>query len=592
MNTRFRRTKGQLSELVTKFQQLKESGLSVSDIRKQLNLSKRMYFRLQKRAYPSVEEKLNLDPSRTIPALKSIKKSLNPIEFCDEYLAIDLLYMQRLVIKAFYNLPLLEKDKKILQSLKNQGKTTWEEGANYNEIVLLIGMKGTKTTITSLIAQIEEYELFKLKDICKHYNLLPGERIYIKNVATNERQAEKTIFAKIQASIDRSAYFKARDPKLSGSTYHFRDTNVYIESGHSNSASLVGDTCKFVALDEADRFVNSKNGKYSAEEVYEALSKSTDPFKKEGKIATISSLVQGKGFMTHKFEQSKRIPSMLGFWMAEWEMKPEFYSGKTFFYKINIPIEHKDSFDKNPEKFLRDKACIVGYTIGAYYRMPDRIDRVFEQSHNLGYKNPIDSQGRFADWFKSKDNHTYYEHHDPSVAHDSYAIALGHQEKGIPIIDMIHRFTPEDVGEIDIEEVKEFCNELHTRFPNIEKITYDTWAASALMQSFEKNGIKTENLYIKKPQHDLVKEKVYTGNFRCHLHSVAQKELSELILSGEKVDHPDNGSKDCADAIAGVTWNCGRSDGVEAGLAVTPKEKRQKMGFKTLDSHRRKKIWE
>jgi len=524
---------------------------------------------LEKDSSKEVEKQINPDRYLgKIKPLKEIDKTLNPIEFCRKYSPIKPKPMQELILKAFYNLPLNDEEKTKLLSMRSRGKTTWEEGRRYQELILLIGMKGGKTTLAALIAQIEEYELFKTGDICKHYGFAPGERIYIKNVATNEKQAEKTIFAKIQASIDRSPYFKTRMPNLVGNTYHFRDTNVFIESANSNSSSLTGDICKLVSLDELDRFTNTKNGKYSAEEVYSALDKSTDPFEKDGRKVSISSLVHLKGFK---------------------------YSGKTFFFKIPIPIEHRDSFKKNPGKFLRDKACLGGYSQGKYYRMPDKVKAIFERSHNEGFKNPIDSNGRFADWFKAKEGCKYYEHHDPSVSHDAYSISLGHEEDGVSFIDLMIRFLPPvQGGEIDIEEVKEFCDNMHERI-RPEKITYDTWAASAIMQGFQKKGYETENLYIRKAQHDLLKEKIYSSKFRCPNYPIIPTELIELDLDGDKVDHPLNGSKDSADSVAGVVWNCSRNAGISAGVAVGGADSQgevSKAGFKELEYAGRKRIWD
>lgn len=598
MNTGIERSQNEIRRIKGQIAILKEQGFSNFEMIDILKVSRSQFFRYCQAMKPDAEKTLNLDKSIEVKPLTRIQRNLNPIEFCDKYLAVNPLPMQRLILKAFYNLELNDLEKNQLLKLKREGKTTWEYGGKYNELVLLIGMKGGKTTLASIIAQIEEYELFKKGNPAKFYGLVPGERIYIKNVATNEKQAEKTIFAKIQASIDRSPYFKARQPKLTGTIYHFRDTNVYIESGHSNSSSLVGDACILVLLDELDRFVKTGTGKYSAEEVYNALDKSTDPFNRgghsDGKTVSISSLVHPRGFMVYLYELCKRLKSMLGFWMPEWEMQPDLYSGKTFIYnKIRIPLEHKDALSKNPEKFLRDKAGIIGYSIGAFYREPDKIKNMFENSHNLGYKNPIDELGRFADWFKAKSDIAYFLHHDPSVSHDAYAIVLGHRENDIAIIDMVYRFIPPEAGEIDIEKVKLFCEDLLNRFPSIEKITYDTWAASSIMQFYDKLGFKVENLYIRKPQHELLKEKIYTNKFHCHRYPILERELSELELDGDKIDHPSPGSKDTADAVAGVVWNAMQSSDLSAGLAIGNRDSEvTESGFKILNGKRRRKIWE
>jgi len=601
MNTGNQRTRKEINRLLNRFRKLKDNGFTRDEIREKLRLSKYQYYRYLKKAYPeNFEESFNFQSTHRIKPLKKINKNLNPVEFCEQYLPTKPKPMQRLILKAFYNIPMNKEEKMILLNMKNAGKTTWEEGGQYTELVLIVGMKGGKTTLASLIAQIEEYELFKIGNISEYYGLTPGEEVYIINVATNKDQARDTIFAKTSASINRSPYFMARSPDLTGNNYHFRDTNVFMMSGHSNSASLVGKACKLVLLDELDRFVNNKTGKYSADEVYDALSKSTDVFNsqehRDGKIVLISSLLHSKGFMVNQYELCKTVKSMLGFWMAEWEMQPDKYCGKTFLHKhLKIPIEHKDAYQKNPGKFLRDKASIIGYTKGAYYRMPDKIKDIFEKSHNEGYKNPIDDERRFADWFKAKEDMRYFMHHDPASNHCAYAIAIGHKENDLVIIDMIHTFLPkEEGGEVDMDEIVKFCQCIFQVFPSIEKITYDTWAAKSIMQTFKKAGYAEENLYVKISQHDSLKEEIYVGKFRCHKYDILESELTGLQQDGDRIDHPPGGSDDTADAVAAICWHCTRDSGAEASLSTSQgdaDEDKVEEGFKTIESQRRH-IWE
>ncbi len=121
-----------------------------------------------------------------------------------------------------------------------------------------------------------------------------------------------------------------------------------------------------------------------------------------------------------------------------------------------------------------------------------------------------------------------------------------------------------------------------------------------LMQHFRKKGFKTENLYVLKAQHDLLKEKIYSDRFRCHKNERGQKELCELELSNDKVDHPVDGSKDTADGLAGVAWNCfmnGDSGVAAAGVTQHTEEEKDErkdnFGFRSRRiQSRRKSIWE
>jgi len=610
MTKRIRRTKRQRAGIKNKIKKMIADGVSVGDMADKLKMSERHVIRLKNQIKKPVEKsEENVDPSLNKQKTKQIDKSLNPIEFVDKYLEVKPNKIQRLIIKAFYGLHFNQEEHNIMLGWQKEGKTTWEETKKYKELVLIIGMKGGKTTLIAMFALIEEYLLYCMGRAWEKYKFTPGKEVYIMNVATNKEQARDTIFAEIKASIDRSPYFKKRNPYEVGNSFRFNDTNVIMKSGHSNSSSLAGKLLKFVGLDELDRFKTS-GGKYSANEVYKVLNRSTDPFREDGHIASISSLVNEKGKMVELFLKSKEIKTMLGFWLPEWEMQQERYKmyqeGSTkadyfLFNSLKIPIEHKDEFDKDPEGFLRDKACILGFTKGRFFRMPEKIDEAFQKSNNEGYKNGIDELNRFLETFRPVPGRKYFIHGDPSLNHDCYWFGMGHREGNRKIIDLIYRMEPtRELGEVDAEEVKKFILSIYDLGFNIEEFTYDIWAISDLTQAIKKRGKKANILYIRKEQYDLLKDNIYADNFRCPIvggkienvnyKNVFEKEAKELEVVGDKVDHPAGGSKDCVDVVAGVVWNCQNKDsGVMAGFS-TSGEDSEKESENILP--KRRKLWE
>lgn len=611
MKKRIRHTRNQINRIKIKIKEMIDAGYGISDMADKFRLSERQIIRIKNQVKnKEVKSKKNDDPSLNDAKTKQIDITLNPIEFVDKYLQVKPNKIQRLIIKAFYGLHFNEEEYNILLKMQKENKTTWVPDRKYKELVLIVGMKGGKTTLASIFAQIEEYELFKMGRVWEKYNFTPGKEVYILNVATDKDQARDTIFAEIKASILRSSYYKRRNPYEVGSSFRFNDNNVIIKSGHSNSSSLAGKLLKFVGLDELDRF-KTRGGKYSADEVYKVLNRSTDPFKEDGHIVSISSLVNEKGKMVELYLKSREIPTMLGFWLPEWEMQQERYEmykeGATekSYFKFNnllIPIEHKNEFNKDPEGFLRDKACVLGFTKGRFFRMPEKIDEMFEKSNNEGYKNGIDELNRFLETFKPIPGKKYFMHGDPSLNHDAYWIALGHREGNKKIIDFICQMKPtKELGEVDAEEVKKFVLSIYDLGFNIEEFTYDIWAISDLTQAIIKRGRKVSILYIRKEQYDLLKDNIYVDNLRCPIvageiekvkyKNVFEKEAKELEIVGDKVDHPQGGSKDCVDVVAGVLWNCQNKDtGIEAGLATSGGESNKKNDRNILQ--KRRKIWD
>jgi len=594
----FRRTPSEIRHFEEKLRQYVDAGGYTNDeLAEIFRISRRQLIRCKNKVTrgpsgigPKEHEDSSLDLSKT----RKINKNLNPIEFCDTYLTVKPNSIQRLIIKIFYGLELNPGELKIMIRWQKEGKTTWKENKKYKELVIIAGMKGGKTTLAALFVAIEEYNLYKLGLPWKHYDFTPGKEIYIMNVATDKDQARDTIFAEVKSSIRRSPYFKKRNPVEIASTFRFDDTNVVIKSGHSNSSSLVGKLCKLVLMDELDRF-KTRGGKYSADEVYKALNRSTDPFREDGHIIAISSLVQESGKMVELYLKAKEIPTMVGFWLPEWEMMPEQYSGKTFpFSGANIPVEHQNEFNKDPEGFLRDKACMLGFTKGKFFRMPFKIDDCFNMAHNEGHRDPMDEDGNFTRDFHGKESFKYFMHGDASFNHDAYSICLAHREGENAVVDLMHRITPKNqMGEIDVEEVEKFILSVIDLFPNIEMFTYDTWAAASIKQAVDKKGKRTENLYILKPQYEFIKEKIYFNKLKCYKFAKVIEELKALELIGDKVDHPLNGSKDCADTLAGAVWDCMMNDSGVVAAGVVPSGENEKEKERPVNNRfNRRHIWD
>ena len=168
-------------------------------------------------------------------------RNVSKIEFVEgkEYLNFKLFPMQKLILKAFYGLELTDEERATLIRLKEEGKTTWEEGVKYRELVLDVGMRGGKSVLAAAISLIEEKELWNKGNPVEHYGFPPGEEIFIINVATNRDQARDTIFAKTEGLIKNSEFYQKRNPNIIEREIEF-PYGVKIRSGHANSDSLVG----------------------------------------------------------------------------------------------------------------------------------------------------------------------------------------------------------------------------------------------------------------------------------------------------------------------------------------------------------------
>jgi len=458
--------------------------------------------------------------------------------------------MQKLILKAFYSLPLSKSEAATLRNLRHSRKTTWKpDHKPYRELVIVAGMKGGKTILASVIACFEEFSLYRLKEPWKAYGFPRDYEIFIINVATSGDQAEDTIYAQTLARIRNSPFFMARPFSEKEKTVSFKDSKVKIRCGHSNSASIVGKTAKLVLFDELARF-KDRGGKSSAEAVYTSLTRSVEPFGQDGRIISISSPLWERDKIMELYGLSHEIPNMLGFKLATWEMNPKI-----------TQVSLKWEFKKNPEAARRDFGADPSKPKEAYYRMPSKIDETFNRVK--GSIGPIDAAGHLSPNFKPNPEFDYYLHGDPAAKNDAFGLALAHRLGTKVYLDLAYGFNAGQ-NEIDVEEIQNILLELILRGFHIAKATFDTWAAVSVWHALQSAGVEPENLYVLKEQHDVLKNVIYQGNLVPYPNAKLQKELKELLLlRGMKVDHPPDGSKDIADAVAAVTWHAMNEETIE-----------------------------
>jgi len=476
--------------------------------------------------------------------------NMNELEFIESKsgLGFKLFPMQRLIVKAFYGIPLEAEEQKQLEDLKVQGKTTWESGQIYNELVLMCGMKGGKTELISAISCIEEWKLYKLGNPQLHYGLPEGKEIYIINVAADKDQARDTIFASTHDRIQHSEFYQQRNYEAGVSDYKMEDTNVIIKSGHSSSSSMVGRTAILVMFDEIARFTEKSTGKSSGNVVYNSLTRSVAPFRGAGKIASLSSTMHEKDMINQLFEKSKEIKTMLGFKLATWEINP------------NLPFDCdflQTELKKSPEDFWRDFGCEPSKAVEKYYRDRLKIDQMFLDGRQAGMVNPIDHDGKLKDKFKGNSEFNYYLHLDPAINNCSFGIALAYRHGDKVYVPLAHGFKAGANSEIDFEMLKEFIGLVIDRYPTIKLATFDSYIAASLAQYIVSRGVKVEFLSVQKEHHDSLKvEGIYRGKILTYPNEVLERELKDLeLINGKKVDHPADSSKDRADAVAGAAYH-------------------------------------
>jgi hypothetical protein len=94
---------------------------------------------------------------------------------------------------------------------------------------------------------------------------------------------------------------------------------------------------------------------------------------------------------------------------------------------------------------------------------------------------------------------------------------------------------------------------------NIHWVTFDQFQSSDSQQILRQQGLITGHQSMDEVPcrpYDFLKTAMYEGRISIPLHPMLQREILMLEKNTKtgRVDHPPGGSKDCADALAGVAY--------------------------------------
>lgn len=263
---------------------------------------------------------------------------------------------------------------------------------------------------------------------------------------------------------------------------------------------------------------------------------------------------------------------------------------------IEIPTAYRRQFENEPEKALKDLAGIPPATGDPFISLVDRIEEARERwIVRYGNESPVDdnpTRPKIAEWFTNKDT-PLARHHglrpsDPRRRHchidlatsgdgDALGLAMGHVESLVEIesetkpyivIDFLLRIKAAAGTEIILSDVRRIIYDLkEDRGFRLVSVSMDGFQSTDGLQQLRKKKYLADYLSVDRstlPYEDL-REAIYERRIEFPPYvtyfkkgdgkptEVAVKELMELQDTGKKIDHPVNGSKDLADAMAGVT---------------------------------------
>lgn len=315
------------------------------------------------------------------PVLNIIEFIESPfgLGFSHDLCGMGLFPVQKFILKAFYNIELDNKVRSVrvpkswrqAQSAKPGDywdfteaeylKYLFEEGrANIreqdherHELVLPIGRRSGKSTISSMVAAYEVYRLLRKGNPQRYYGIQDGAQISISSIATTKDQS-KILYDAVRNHFQNCAFFK---PYLSHDTqsyvrfqtpYDLDSTGTIDDGGRSSvqitffssvSSGIRGLANLVIILDEVAFF--KEKGNSSADAVYQAAAPSVATFapadpngrqesvtrNSEGRIILISSPFNKEGLFYNKYDQSKAgggaARDILMVQAPTWEVNPQ-----------------------------------------------------------------------------------------------------------------------------------------------------------------------------------------------------------------------------------------------------------------------------
>jgi len=341
--------------------------------------------------------------------------------------------------------------------------------------------------------------------------------------------------------------------------------------------------------------------------------------------------------------------------MAQWESLPaNRFSGETFKIEMpsenthgkiiekdeeptlgaelkDVPVEYKDSFEKDFDGSLRDIAGVSVGSISKFIRNIEKITLAAEKHTNIFEGNQLfisdTIDQRKIHTSESMINMDYLMNHldpttrmgghiDLALTGDSLGLAIGRVfgftrsksqdplstvEETLPIfcIDGAASIVPTPNREIDLFAVRDLILFLKKHI-NIVFITMDSYESAMMLQSFRTNRISSTVQSVDRtiqPYKDL-KTAILTERILYPNSPVLLKEIKSLIHDPrtDKIDHPaqGRGSKDISDCVAAIVHRFStrrtsyRTDGQTGGRPVNAGNRPQGSGNRLKDTDSRR----
>jgi hypothetical protein len=245
---------------------------------------------------------------------------------------------------------------------------------------------------------------------------------------------------------------------------------------------------------------------------------------------------------------------------------------------IDVPVEHRPEFERDILNALRDVAGISTTAIHPFLTNRDAVAACFSDRRSLVTCDEVvlGNQSLAVNVSQAQNPQSiHWAHLDLSMTGDATGIVIGHVShfrkvsrgehiEVLPFIyiDLVLRVVPPSDGEIRYDQIRELLYRLRRLGVNIRFVTADSFQSTDMLQTLQRNGFCTGRQSMDRTivPFEILKSALYDRRLDISYNETLQRELLSLEVDAKsgKIDHPPSGSKDLADALAGVVFGLSR----------------------------------
>lgn len=503
-------------------------------------------------------------------------------------LAMRLYPGQRFLVKLYYHLELDDREpsipvtdmfntkvlyrfteKQFLRYLYEEGRCNiGEQDHERRELILPIGRRAGKTTLSAIFASYEVYRLLNLYNPQEYYGLPNGNRVQIISVATDKDQAG-LLYNDVASHLAKCRYFEPYIANNTQTHVHFRtpyeidrfgpikrvqDGSFQSFQGKSSlrvtfksciARGLRGAGNIVVILDEVAHFQD--NGVSSAKEIYDAITPSTAAFSPkdpddnqvavgpvEARIILISSPLGKSGKFWELFDLAMRggegSENLLAIQAPTWEINPtvesSYYKQKYHADPTVFMVEHGAQFSDQMRGWIEREADLldcVDPDLRPHTRGRPRVP------HQMGVDVGLVGDGTAVVVTHPEGDHIVLDYHEVWQAGVRWHESNPHlKEPVVPYAKGLER-----VERLDFDEIADWIATLCKHF-HVTDGLFDRWNGIPLEQRLHKMGLKQfQSQYFTRDQASKIYQNtkllLYDKRLRFYDYPRAGKKHSPLV---------------------------------------------------------------